>query len=113
MYYAAGTSVTLTPVGTQIRSDDIIGDLLRQNMTLLLFAIDPFPFGRLGSLARTFLFGTSAHTPQTASLTPFTAQCNRNASPDHNISQPHPPPEFTLLTPTTRVVITTPPLLLW
>jgi hypothetical protein len=30
-------------------------------MTLLPFAIDPF--GRLGPIARTFLFGTTPHTP--------------------------------------------------
>ena len=43
--------------GTQIKGDAIIGDLLQRNMTLLPFAIDPF--GRLGPLARGFLFGTS------------------------------------------------------
>ena len=43
--------------GTQIKGDAIIGDLLQRNMTLLPFAIDPF--GRLGPLARAFLFGTA------------------------------------------------------
>jgi hypothetical protein len=47
--------------GTSICGDDIIGDLLCNNMTLLPFAIDPF--GRLGPIARTFLFGTTPPTP--------------------------------------------------
>ena len=43
--------------GARIDGDNIIGDLLGKNMTLIPFAIDPF--GRLGPLARTFLFGTT------------------------------------------------------
>ena len=43
--------------GAKIDGDGVIGDLLRRNMTLLPFAIDPF--GRIGPLARTFLFGTT------------------------------------------------------
>jgi hypothetical protein len=47
--------------GLTIRGDDVIGDILHRNMTLLPFAIDPF--GRLGPLARTFLFGTPPRSP--------------------------------------------------
>jgi hypothetical protein len=46
--------------GTAIKGDDVIGDLIRDNMNLIPFAIDPF--GRLGPLARTFLFGTLPQT---------------------------------------------------
>ena len=49
--------------GAAIKGDAVIGDLLRDNMTLIPFAIDPF--GRLGPLARTFLFGTSPQTSLT------------------------------------------------
>ena len=49
--------------GQQIKGDDVIGDIMQAGMTLLPFAIDPF--GRIGPLARTFLFGTSPLTPLT------------------------------------------------
>jgi hypothetical protein len=41
--------------GARINGDDVIGDLLEKQMTLIPFAIDPF--GCIGPLARTFLFG--------------------------------------------------------
>jgi hypothetical protein len=54
--------------GTPIHGNDIIGDLLRNNMTLLTFAIDPF--GRLGLIARSFLFwDITTHATFPTSLT--------------------------------------------
>ncbi len=49
--------------GQKIQGDDVIGDILLAGMMLLPFAIDPF--GRLGPLARTFLYGTSPLKPIT------------------------------------------------
>ena len=49
--------------GAHSKGNAIIGDLLHNNMTLIPFAIDPF--GHLGPLLCTFLFGTTPTTPLT------------------------------------------------
>jgi hypothetical protein len=70
--------------GARIDSDSIIGDLLRRNITLLPFAIDTF--GRIGPLARTFLFG--ATPADRLSFPQSRPNTFRNAPPHHIISQP-------------------------
>ena len=62
--------------GARIDGDAIIGDLLGRNMTLIPFAIDPF--GRIGPLARTFLFGTTpAHKLSFPASRPHAAEMHR------------------------------------
>ena len=70
--------------GARIDGDNVIGDLLLRNMTLLPFAIDPF--GRIGPLARTFLFWHNAR--RQAVLPPVSAERIGNAPPHHIIPQP-------------------------
>jgi hypothetical protein len=53
-------------IGSSISGDEVIGNLIHNSMTLIPFAIDPF--GHLGSLLCTFLFGTTPTSPLTFPL---------------------------------------------
>ena len=65
--------------GARIDGDAIIGDLLGRNMTLIPFAIDPF--GRIGPLARTFLFGTTpAHKLSFPASRPHAEEMHRRVT---------------------------------
>jgi hypothetical protein len=65
----------------RIDGDDVIGDLLAKHMTPIPFAIDPFGFGRIKPLTRTFLFRT---TP--AQQLSFPASCPHTSEMHHRVT---------------------------